>query len=74
MPLSAQVLTAEERAFVATLPVVRAALPQAAKNREVDIVMTIGVTTERLRYLEFTVGATPRPGALFSRSGMSGED
>ena len=120
MRLSPQVLSAEERAFIAALPVVRVAVPlppaqpyevlgpdgevsgihpemlmalgqafglrlqpllmpswsaalQAAKNREVDLVMTVGVTAERLQYLEFTLGATPLPGALFARSGMSGE-
>ncbi|WP_158219885.1 transporter substrate-binding domain-containing protein [Ideonella sp. A 288] len=42
---------------------------QAARERRVDIVMTLGVTTERLEYLAFTIGATPLPGALFARRG-----
>lgn len=114
---SQDVLTAEERAFLASLPEVRVAIPtppnrpyeevaadgtvsgvfpdllvalsqtfglrlkavstpswsatlEAARKREVDIVMTIGVTTERTDYLAFTLGATPVPGALFARPGM----
>ncbi len=42
---------------------------QAARNREVDIIMTIGVTADRMDYLAFTLGATPVPGALFARKG-----
>ena len=115
--LSPQVLSAEERAFLAALPEVRVAIPtppnrpyeqvaadglvtgvfpdllqalaqtfglrlkavpmpswsaslEAAKKREVDIIMTIGVTAERMDYLAFTLGATPVPGALFARSGV----
>lgn len=41
----------------------------AVRRREVDIVMTLGVTTERMDYLAFTLGATPLPGALFARVG-----
>lgn len=41
----------------------------AARRREVDIVMTLGVTAERMEYLAFTLGATPLPGALFARKG-----
>jgi two-component system sensor histidine kinase EvgS len=114
--LSQQVLTAEERAFLATLPELRVALPlpsprpyetvdadgevsgihpdmlaalartfglklrpvlmpgwsatlQAARDGQVDIVMTLGVTPERMDYLAFTLGATPMPGALFARTG-----
>ncbi len=42
---------------------------QAARAREVDIVMTLGVTAERMEFLAFTLGATPLPGALFARTG-----
>jgi ABC-type amino acid transport substrate-binding protein len=35
---------------------------QAVQRRELDVVMTLGVTPERLKYLEFTLGATPLPG------------
>lgn len=42
---------------------------QAARERRVDIVMTLGVTAERMEYLAFTLGATPLPGALFARTG-----
>ena len=45
------------------------ALLEAARKREVDIVMTLGVTAERMEYLAFTLGATPLPGALFARPG-----
>ncbi len=45
------------------------AVLEAARRREVDIVMTVGVTAERSQYLEFTLGATPWPGALFTRGG-----
>ena len=41
----------------------------AVRRREVDIVMTLGVTSERMDYLAFTLGATPLPGALFARTG-----
>ena len=111
--MGAQVLTDQERAFIASLPELRVAVPlppsrpyeviddngevsgvhpeilmelaqtfglrlrpvvypdwtsvlQAARKRDVDIVMTIGVTTERLQYLEFTLGVTSLPGALFA--------
>lgn len=116
--ISPQVLTAEERAFLAQLPEVRVAVPQpparpyeqigadgvisgihpdmlvalarafgfrvrpvvlgswsevlaAARAREVDLVMTLGVTAERLQHLEFTLGVTPFPGALFARVGAA---
>ena len=118
--LNAQVLTAEERAFVAGLPEVRvgvqlsptrpyesilpdgeitgihpemlvalahtfgirlrpvvlpdfSSLLQAARRREVDIVMTLGVTAARMEYLAYTLGATPLPGALFTRPGAAVE-
>ena len=113
---SKDVLTAEERTFLAGLPELRVAIPtppnrpyeevaadgtvsgvfpdllvalsqtfglrlkavptpswsatlEAARKRDVDIVMTIGVTAERMDYLAFTLGATPVPGALFARTG-----
>ena len=45
------------------------AVLQAARMKEIDVVMTLGVTAERMQYLEFTLGATPLPGALFARVG-----
>ncbi|HEY0858004.1 MAG TPA: transporter substrate-binding domain-containing protein [Albitalea sp.] len=119
--LGAQLLTPEERAYLARLPTVRVAVPtppaepyeligadgeisgihpemllalgqafgirmtpvvltgwpavlEAARRREVDIVMTVGVTAERSQYLEFTLGATPWPGALFTRKGAPPAD
>lgn len=43
----------------------------AARARDVDMVMTLGVTADRLEYLEFTLGTTPLTGTLFTRSGAS---
>jgi two-component system, NarL family, sensor histidine kinase EvgS len=51
------------------LPSWSAAL-EAARNREVDLLMTMGVSSERLRFLEFTLGTTPAVGALLRRSGQ----
>ncbi|EHR70386.1 signal transduction histidine kinase [Burkholderiales bacterium JOSHI_001] len=42
---------------------------QAARKREVDLLMTLGPTAERMEYLAFTLGATPLQGALFARKG-----
>lgn len=42
---------------------------RAARAREVDLLMTLSVNPERLEYLDFTLGATPLPGALFARKG-----
>lgn len=42
---------------------------QAVRLREIDMVMTLGVTAERMQYLAFTLGVTPLPGALFTRPG-----
>ena len=39
----------------------------AIQRREVDLVMSVGVTAERSQYLAFTLGATPSPAALFVR-------
>jgi two-component system, NarL family, sensor histidine kinase EvgS len=44
---------------------------QAARERRIDLLMTIGVNSERLEYLAFTLGATPRPSALFTRPGTN---
>jgi two-component system sensor histidine kinase EvgS len=115
LPLGQQVLSADERAFVAALPAIRVAVPtppsrpyeevgadgavtgihpemlvylakafglklapvampswsaalEGARNGQVDLIMTIGPTAERLRYLSFTLGATPLQGALFARA------
>jgi two-component system sensor histidine kinase EvgS len=114
--LGPEVLTPQERAFVAALPEVRVVIPvpaarpyetlddngevggihpemlhylarafglrvrpvlvpgwsaalEAMQRREADLIMSIGYTVERARYLEFTLGVTPLPGALFSRTG-----
>lgn len=40
----------------------------AAKAREVDVLMSMGVTAERAEFLEFTLGATPTASALFART------
>ncbi len=116
IPLGPDVLSPQERAFIATLPEIRVAIPlpasrpyevvsedgeisgihpemlsylarafglrlrpvllaswtrtlEAAERREVDLVMTLGYTADRARYLEFTLGVTPLPGALFTRTG-----
>lgn len=55
------------------LPTWSAAL-EALKNHEADVLMTIGVTAERLKFLDFTLGATPLPGALFARPGTDTAD
>ena len=119
-PVSANVLTPDERAFIAALPEVRVAVPlppsrpyeainadglisgihpemlmalaqtfgirlkpvvtpdwssalAAVRAHEVDVVMTLGVTAERMEYLAFTLGASPLPGALFARTGMQAD-
>lgn len=119
LSLGADVLTAQERAFVATLPEIRVAIPmpaarpyevvdgsgevsgihpdmlgylarafglrvrpvllpgwsaalQAMERREADLIMSIGFTVERARFLEFTLGVTPLPGAVFTRRGSNG--
>jgi two-component system, NarL family, sensor histidine kinase EvgS len=46
---------------------------QAARERRIDVLMTIGVNSERMEYLAFTLGATPRPSALFTRPGSNPE-
>jgi ABC-type amino acid transport substrate-binding protein len=43
----------------------------AARARDVDILMSIGVTGERTEFLEFTLGATPMVSALFARQGQA---
>lgn len=114
--LGAQVLSAEERAYLATLPEVRVGLArpafrpyevigddgeisgvhpemlaylanalgirlrpvvydgwsnvlEAAKRREVDVLMSMGVNSARTEFLEFTLGATPMVSAIFARRG-----
>ena len=114
--LTARLLSDDERAFIAGLPVLRVAVPmqasrpyeviaadgeisgihpdllmalartfglqlvpvvtpdwtstlRAVRERQVDIVMTLGVNAERMDYLAFTIGATPLPGAMFARRG-----
>ncbi len=114
--LGAQVLSEEERRFIARLPELRVAAPlppampyeavsvdgevsgihpdmlvalargfglrmrpvvlpswsaamAALREGQVDLMMTIGPTPERMERFAFTLGATPRPGALFARPG-----
>lgn len=115
--LGPEVLTPQERAFIAGLPEVRVAIPQPAvqpyemisvegvvsgihpemlgylarafglrvrpvlvpsfadalqalQKHDADLMLTLGYTAERTRYLEYTLGVTPLPGALFGRSGV----
>lgn len=54
------------------VPVVYDTWPQmleALRLRQADLMMTLGITPERTEFLEFTLGATPAPGALFARPG-----
>jgi len=114
--LGPQVLSADERAYLATLPEVRVGLArpafrpyevigddgeisgvhpemlaylsnalgirlrpvvydgwsnvlEAAKRREVDLLMSMGVNAARTEYLEFTLGASPMVSAIFARRG-----
>jgi two-component system, NarL family, sensor histidine kinase EvgS len=114
--ISAELLTPEERSFIAALPVVRVgvALPgnppyeligrdgeisgihpemlgalasafgiriepvvfpdwastlAAAREKKVDVLMSVGVSSERLAFLAYTLGATPSPAALFGKKG-----
>lgn len=46
-----------------------AAALSAVRQRDADLMMTLGYTTERARDLAYTLGLTPLPGALFTRSG-----
>lgn len=115
LALGPEVLTPQERAFVAALPELRVAIPVpparpyedvaadgevsgihpemlsylarafglrvrpvllpgwsaalgALERREADLIMSIGYTAERARYLAYTLGVTPLPGALFTRA------
>jgi two-component system sensor histidine kinase EvgS len=115
LALGPEVLTPQERAFVAALPELRVAIPVpparpyedvaadgevsgihpemlsylarafglrvrpvllpgwsaalgALERREADLIMSIGYTAERARYLSYTLGVTPLPGALFTRA------
>lgn len=47
---------------------------RAARERQVDLLMSVGVSAERLEFLEFTLGATPAPAALFQRRGANPPD
>ena len=58
-------------------PVVFADWPstlKAARDQQVDLLMSVGVSNERLEFLAFTIGATPSPAALFSRRGATAVD
>ncbi len=44
---------------------------EAAKRREVDVLMSVGVTAARAEFLEFTLGATPRVSAMFTQLGRN---
>lgn len=41
----------------------------AVQRREVDLLMSLGVTSARSEFLEFTLGATPMVSAIFARQG-----
>ncbi len=45
------------------------AVLRAVREGQADMVLTLSVTPERLRYLEFTLGTVPVPTALFARPG-----
>jgi two-component system, NarL family, sensor histidine kinase EvgS len=47
------------------------AVLRAVREGQADMVLTVSVTPERLRYLEFTLGTVPVPTALFARQGTS---
>ena len=40
---------------------------QAVKNGQADMVLTLAVTPERMKFLEFTLGTVPVPTAVFAR-------
>lgn len=67
-----QILWQLARAFGIRLePVVFNSFPamlEAAQERKVDLLMSLGVNTERARFLEFTLGATPMVSAVFRRT------
>lgn len=115
LKLGDQVLTVDERAFLAALPEVRVGIARpearpyeiigddgeitgiqadllaafaqafglrlkpvvlpsgasaltAIREHRVDMLMAVGVTAERMAYMEFTLGTAPWPGALFART------
>ena len=42
---------------------------QAARSREIDLILTLSIERSRLEYLNFTLGTTPLVGAVFGRKG-----
>ena len=42
---------------------------RAVREREADMVLTLAITPERLRYLEFTLGTVPVPAGLLAQRG-----
>lgn len=50
------------------LPSFSAAL-EALRSGQADLMLTLGYTAERARHIEYTLGVTPLPGALFARVG-----
>lgn len=118
LSLGPEVLTDQERAFIAGLPEVRVAIPlpavrpfevlgpdgevsgihpemlgylanafhlrvrpvlfpsfsaalDALRERKADMMMTLGYSTPRTDFLEYTLGVTPLAGALFTRTGAN---
>jgi two-component system, NarL family, sensor histidine kinase EvgS len=49
------------------------AVLRAVREGQADMVLTLSVTPERLRYLEFTLGTVPVPTALFARPGNTAD-
>jgi two-component system, NarL family, sensor histidine kinase EvgS len=45
---------------------------QAARRGDVDMVLTLAVTTDRREYLAFTLGTVPVPNGMFGRSAQVG--
>jgi two-component system, NarL family, sensor histidine kinase EvgS len=57
-------------------PVVFADWPsvlRAVREGEADMVLTLGVTADRLKFLEFTLGTVPVPVGLLGLKGLKGE-
>ncbi len=71
--IQAEVLTHLSSTFGMKLkPVVFADWPsvlRSVREGEADIVLTLGVTADRLKYLEFTLGTVPVPVGLFGLKG-----
>ncbi|MFN0182550.1 MAG: transporter substrate-binding domain-containing protein, partial [Aquabacterium sp.] len=49
------------------------AVVKAAQRRDVDMLMSVGVNSERAEFLSFTLGVTPMVTAVFTRRGATGD-